>query len=389
MHLQLVIRPRKSARQPSISSTSSPKSRQTFKMRPLVSVLVFCLAFLVAAVTCAPAAEDDDEPEVLLGDPRSMETPELPDEVEEIIVSERINELESGDIDESDLGGPWSDVEDLQLTKRETRAAVCRDSWNECHCRLWAGMNYCDSRRYRLFMTRYCAESCGLCTGEKTCEDIHPSKRFCPYIKKRGVTGILAETCCAKTYGFCSAEEEESTEDGELTEFEQNCLDNHNKKREADGAPEMYWCKACGEEATKYAKKLKANYDANPRSYPLKHSTQAERTWSVNGRNVVHGENLYWTWSSAPSCSGSSKFENAIEAWYDEKKYYKALRRRGRPVTPYGVRLYGHYTQMVWKGSVGVGCGRSGDAGNHILVCMYETAGNKLSTVLFNKNVPT
>ncbi|XP_078589026.1 uncharacterized protein LOC144869529 isoform X1 [Branchiostoma floridae x Branchiostoma japonicum] len=170
--------------------------------------------------------------------------------------------------------------------------------------------------------------------------------------------------------------------------FGPRCLAAHNEKRARHNAPPLVWDPMCAQEARRYAKKLKAEYDASsPKKYPLIHSSRDERTWAVDGKNVVHGESLYWTWSQAPECTGSSKFKNPIEAWYAEKSDYERMRGRGQPVSYGGIRRYGHFTQMVWKNTNAVGCGRSDNKPNNILVCYYQKTGNIFSTWAFNRNV--
>ncbi|CAH1258721.1 GLIPR1L1 [Branchiostoma lanceolatum] len=342
-------------------------------MRPPVSVLAVCLAFLVAAVTCAPAADDDDDnAEVTIPD-AAMETPSLPGDVEKILTEANIQRY---------LG----EVEPEDRKKRETHTADgCEDLYHDkCACRYWAADGACDYSHQ--FMGIFCQKSCGLCppsNEEEVCADIL-LQPVCDHVISlgRALKG-LAEVCCKNSSGLCPV-----IDPNEDEVFEQHCLEAHNKKRAIKDAPPMAWDPMCAQEARRYAKKLKARYDANPRSYPLEHSSQSERTWAVEGKNVVHGENLYWTWSDVPDCTGSSMYKNAIEAWYDEEKYYKAFRRNGRGVTRTGIRLYGHYTQIMWKETGAVGCGRSDNKPNNILVCYYQKGGNVYSTPAFNRNVP-
>ncbi|XP_035674818.1 protein PRY2-like [Branchiostoma floridae] len=341
-------------------------------MRPLVTLLAFY--FLVVAVKSAPAEEETGE--AVLPDPnRGVETPELPEEVEEILLEARIKEAE----------GP-EDRKKREAQPAEESADTCEDLYrDECSCRYWAASGLCTAtNRFTIdFMHTECQKSCGLCPStEEECTDFL-AQQVCERVKTYQETSqemkTLAEACCNKTIGRCP----EPVTD----EFAQHCLEAHNEKRARHNAPPLTWDPMCAQEAARYAKKLKAEYDANPRRYPLIHSSRAERTWAVNGKNIVHGESLYWTWSQAPDCTGSSKYKNPIEAWYAEKSDYKRMRGRGQPVSYRGIRLYGHFTQMVWKNSGSVGCGRSDNKPNNILVCYYQKTGNVYQTAAFNRNV--
>eukprot|EP00058_Branchiostoma_floridae_P018272 XP_002603761.1 hypothetical protein BRAFLDRAFT_86589 [Branchiostoma floridae] len=386
-------------------------------MRPLVTLLAFY--FLVVAVKSAPAEEETGE--AVLPDPnRGVETPELPEEVEEILLEARIKEAE----------GP-EDRKKREAQPAEESADTCEDLYrDECSCRYWAASGLCNAtNRFTVnFMHTECQKSCGLCPStEEECTDFL-AQQVCERVKTYQETSqemkTLAEACCNKTIGRCPGKVDIDGCDpnpcdanaacadvpapgtGQVCtcntgyagdgytctetvtdEFAQHCLEAHNEKRARHNAPPMTWDPMCAQEAARYAKKLKAEYDANPRRYPLIHSSRAERTWAVNGKNIVHGESLYWTWSQAPDCTGSSKYKNPIEAWYAEKSDYKRMRGRGQPVSYRGIRLYGHFTQMVWKNSGAVGCGRSDNKPNNILVCYYQKTGNVYQTAAFNRNV--
>ncbi|XP_078589028.1 uncharacterized protein LOC144869529 isoform X2 [Branchiostoma floridae x Branchiostoma japonicum] len=419
-------------------------------MRPLVTLLAFY--FLVVAVKSAPAEEETGEP--VLPDPKqSLETPELPKEVAEILLEARIKEAE----------GP----EDRK--KREARSRnTCRDSFgDECSCRYWKAVHSCEYD----FVHNDCEKTCGLCqsTEEEECKD-YLAQPLCDRVKTLCGTSedidTFAGACCNKTIGGCVVDIDGCAGDpcdanaacadvpapgtgqvctcntgyagdgytctdidgcdpnpcndnaacadvaapgtgqvctcntgyegdghtctgGEQDEtFGPRCLAAHNEKRARHNAPPLVWDPMCAQEARRYAKKLKAEYDASsPKKYPLIHSSRDERTWAVDGKNVVHGESLYWTWSQAPECTGSSKFKNPIEAWYAEKSDYERMRGRGQPVSYGGIRRYGHFTQMVWKNTNAVGCGRSDNKPNNILVCYYQKTGNIFSTWAFNRNV--
>lgn len=91
--------------------------------------------------------------------------------------------------------------------------------------------------------------------------------------------------------------------------------------------------------------------------------------------NGKYGENLFG--SSGESNDG----EEPVQAWYSEIKSYKYF---GREPNMDNFGEYGHFTQVVWKGSlrVGVGCGVKGGS---VIVGQYAPAGNLIGD--FKNNV--
>ncbi len=65
---------------------------------------------------------------------------------------------------------------------------------------------------------------------------------------------------------------------------------------------------------------------------------------------------------------------DAVDAWGDEGRHYDYKKAGFREST-------GHFTQLVWKGTVSVGCGREdcagrGGVGGWLVVCEYWPRGN-------------
>jgi len=75
------------------------------------------------------------------------------------------------------------------------------------------------------------------------------------------------------------------------------------------------------------------------------------------------GENL------AAGTSGTLGPEEVVKMWYDEVAQYKF------PNGGFSMKT-GHFTQVVWRGTTHVGCGRSQCKGMDIWVCEYDPAGN-------------
>lgn len=82
--------------------------------------------------------------------------------------------------------------------------------------------------------------------------------------------------------------------------------------------------------------------------------------------NLEFGENLAWNSDSSSSCA------KLIKMWYDEVKLYSFK-------DAVFTHESGHFTQLVWRDTKRVGCGRafsSGPRGGVFLVCNYDPAGN-------------
>lgn len=78
----------------------------------------------------------------------------------------------------------------------------------------------------------------------------------------------------------------------------------------------------------------------------------------------IYGENMF---------AGSAKFftvADAVKLWENEKKNYK-----GQAIGS-GSANSGHYTQIVWKSTRQVGCGKAVCKDNLIVVCNYDPQGN-------------
>lgn len=75
------------------------------------------------------------------------------------------------------------------------------------------------------------------------------------------------------------------------------------------------------------------------------------------------GENL------AAGTSGTLDAESVVKMWYDEVASYKF------PNGGFSMQT-GHFTQVVWRGTTAVGCGRSRCKGMDIFVCEYDPPGN-------------
>ncbi|GAV80285.1 CAP domain-containing protein [Cephalotus follicularis] len=91
----------------------------------------------------------------------------------------------------------------------------------------------------------------------------------------------------------------------------------------------------------------------------------------INDCQLVHsggpyGENLAWGY---PDLSGTG----AVELWVDEKAYYDYNSNTCEPG-----KVCGHYTQVVWRNSIHLGCARvicNNNEGTFV-ICNYDPPGN-------------
>mmetsp|Transcript_59069 Transcript_59069/g.189977 ORF Transcript_59069/g.189977 Transcript_59069/m.189977 type:complete len:401 (-) Transcript_59069:311-1513(-) len=135
-----------------------------------------------------------------------------------------------------------------------------------------------------------------------------------------------------------------------------------NKYRCMHGAPPLVWSDAMAESANTYVSPLES----------LRHS----RSYSLPPPAGPAGENLYWSsWPSSPT--------EVVSAWYDEvddciggPEAFTDGCRNGQ-----GGRVVGHFTALIWKGAISMGCAWNND--REIAICRYK-AGDSLSAATPN-----
>jgi uncharacterized protein YkwD len=136
-------------------------------------------------------------------------------------------------------------------------------------------------------------------------------------------------------------------------EFQQEIIDGHNHYRSLHDSPNLQWDDALAEYALRHANLCEFKHSRGP-----------------------YGENL---------AAGYPTATDAMMAWYDEVEYYSYS-------NPGFSMNTGHFTQMVWKSTLKIGCakvrcnGRHGTPGDY-LVCEYSPAGNIVSPGYFADNV--
>jgi uncharacterized protein YkwD len=122
-------------------------------------------------------------------------------------------------------------------------------------------------------------------------------------------------------------------------------VEAHNRVRAQHCAPNLSWSSKLAASAQKWADTLKA------RGCVLGHS------------GGQYGENL------AAGTSGTLDENSVVGMWYDEFKKFN-FRSGGFSMKT------GHFTQVVWRGTREVGCGRSQCNGIDIYICQYDPPGN-------------
>ena len=91
-----------------------------------------------------------------------------------------------------------------------------------------------------------------------------------------------------------------------------------------------------------------------------------------------NGENLYWAGSTV---APDTPYSAAVNTWYDEIKDYAWPQTFGGQTSNGGV--VGHFTQVVWKETTKIGCGKHTGCTNMFegyinsaVVCRYYPRGN-------------
>ncbi|XP_010040970.2 pathogenesis-related protein 1 [Eucalyptus grandis] len=98
------------------------------------------------------------------------------------------------------------------------------------------------------------------------------------------------------------------------------------------------------------------------RDYAQKHARDCTRLVHSGG---PYGENLAW---ASPDLTGT----RAVNMWVGEKPYYNYNSNSCAPG-----KVCGHYTQVVWRNSVRLGCAKAKCAtGGTLVTCNYDPPGN-------------
>ena len=125
----------------------------------------------------------------------------------------------------------------------------------------------------------------------------------------------------------------------------QQIVDAHNQVRAKHCAAPLTWAPKLAQVAQRWANALR------------------DKGCAFGHSNGSYGENL------AAGTTGMLDAEAVVKMWYDEVAHYKF------PDGGFSMET-GHFTQLVWRGTTQVGCGRSQCKGMDIWVCEYDPPGN-------------
>lgn len=155
------------------------------------------------------------------------------------------------------------------------------------------------------------------------------------------------DTAAAVTTSAPAAASSSSSSSGSLSDMAQSLLNVHNTDRSAHSAPSMTWNDTLAEYAQSYLDKQNCVFAHSGGPY---------------------GENI---------ALGFSSVADAADAWYDEYKLYDYSTGQFTEST-------GHFTQMVWKASVQLGCATVQCSGGQFLACEYYPRGNIIGEFIEN-----
>ncbi|XP_002735613.1 Golgi-associated plant pathogenesis-related protein 1-like [Saccoglossus kowalevskii] len=137
-----------------------------------------------------------------------------------------------------------------------------------------------------------------------------------------------------------------------LKTLRQDCLKAHNKLRSKHRAPSMKLDNALNKQAQDWAEQI------------------AKSDRFGHRPNNKYGENIYYAMNSRGL--GTLTGEGVVQSWYDEIKKYNFKSGGFSSGT-------GHFTQVVWKASTGLGIGfapSKNKANTWYVVANYNPAGN-------------
>ena len=131
-------------------------------------------------------------------------------------------------------------------------------------------------------------------------------------------------------------------------------VDIHNQLRSAAGVRPLYWDGALAASADAYAAEL-------ARTGRWRHSPPSSRPGQ--------GENLWM------GTRGGFTIDQMLGGWIAEGRMFRSGRFPDVSRTGDWADV-GHYTQMIWPGSVRIGCAVRASSRFDYLVCRYSPAGN-------------
>lgn len=142
--------------------------------------------------------------------------------------------------------------------------------------------------------------------------------------------------------------------------FSQQVLDAHNKYRVQVGVPPLVWSDDLAASAQQWVSMLSAS-----------------STFAHDPGNTGQGENIWM------GTSGAYSYAQMVDSWGSEMSNFQNGVFPNVSTTG-DWSAVGHYTQIIWRSTTGVGCaGLDGSDGNYRLVCRYSPAGNVTGQQVF------
>ncbi|KAI8895426.1 CAP domain-containing protein [Globomyces pollinis-pini] len=132
--------------------------------------------------------------------------------------------------------------------------------------------------------------------------------------------------------------------------FSGECIAAHNNARSGKGLPPLSWDSGLASSAQNWANTIGGK--------ALKHS------------GGPSGENIY---------GGGGGCQAAVSMFMSEERFYNPKAPIGNAGQANGFDKVGHYTQVMWRGTTRVGCGKSSDK----IVCQYTPRGNSLGAFAY------
>ena len=142
-----------------------------------------------------------------------------------------------------------------------------------------------------------------------------------------------------------------------LSAFESRVLAAHNRERDAMGVPALVWDARLAQAARQWA-------DHIARTGDLEHSPGDPSDLGEPGENL---------WAGTRSAYSP---EEMVGLWIAEKSDFKAGSKFPFVSKSEDLEAVGHYTQLIWRKTMKVGCALSTGANEDILVCRYTVSGN-------------
>ncbi len=139
-----------------------------------------------------------------------------------------------------------------------------------------------------------------------------------------------------------------------MMSFDQRILAAHNKERLDLGLEPLTWNPALAQSAQLWADTL---------------ASTGRFEHAPENRDTPEGENL---WAGT---KGYYAPEAMVDAWIREKRFFRPGVFPDNSTTG-NVEDVGHYTQLIWRATMQVGCAEAASATEDILVCRYAEAGN-------------